>query len=177
MNSTIQSCKTIKWEGERKIRKETFDAPAIFTVNGFQVCYSMFSRKKLYNIINIVEIKGTFNFNTLHSKPLKTQLCTHRALVRLNLTHFLGFNPILGSTFRLKKSDWPSGSKNGSNWVGLATDFLIDGRRIGCLEGPRITAGGLGLGTQITPWGWIFWNIIFYHQKIQVKIYLMRGQT
>ena len=59
----------------------------------------------------------------------------------------------------------------------LATDFLIDGRRIGCLEGPRITTGGLELGTQITPWGWIFWTIIFYHQKIQVKIYLMRGQT
>ena len=33
------------------------------------------------------------------------------------------------------------------------------------------------LGTQITPRGWIFWTIIFYHQKIQVKIYLMRGQT
>ena len=59
----------------------------------------------------------------------------------------------------------------------LATDFLIDGRRIGCLEGPRITTGGLELGTQITPRGWIFWTIIFYHQKIQVKIYLMRGQT
>ena len=29
----------------------------------------------------------------------------------------------------------------------------------------------------ITPRGWIFWTIIFYHQKIQVKIYLMRGQT
>ena len=36
---------------------------------------------------------------------------------------------------------------------------------------------GLILGTQITPRGWIFWTIIFHHQKIQVKIYLMRGQT
>ena len=36
---------------------------------------------------------------------------------------------------------------------------------------------GLILGTQITPRGWIFWTINFYHQKIQVKIYLMRGQT
>ena len=36
---------------------------------------------------------------------------------------------------------------------------------------------GLILGTQITPQGWIFWIIIFYHQKIQVKSYLMRGQT
>ena len=36
---------------------------------------------------------------------------------------------------------------------------------------------GLILGTQITPRGWIFWTIIFNHQKIQVKIYLMRGQT
>ena len=44
--------------------------------------------------------------------------------------------------------------------VGLDTDFLIDGRRIGCLEGPRITAGGLELGTQVTPYGWIFWTII-----------------
>ena len=33
------------------------------------------------------------------------------------------------------------------------------------------------LGTQITPRGWIFWTMIFYHKKIQVKIYLMRGQT
>ena len=33
------------------------------------------------------------------------------------------------------------------------------------------------LGTQITPRGWIFWTKFFYHQKIQVKIYLMRGQT
>ena len=38
----------------------------------------------------------------------------------------------------------------------LTTDFLIDGRRIGCLEGPRIMAGGLELGTQITTRGWIF---------------------
>ena len=36
---------------------------------------------------------------------------------------------------------------------------------------------GLILRTQITPRGWIFWTIIFHHQKIQVKIYLMRGQT
>ena len=36
---------------------------------------------------------------------------------------------------------------------------------------------GLILGTQITPQGQIFWTIIFNHQKIQVKIYLMRGQT
>ena len=43
----------------------------------------------------------------------------------------------------------------------LLTDFLIDGRRIGCFEGLRITAGGLELGTQVTPWGWIFWTIIF----------------
>ena len=28
--------------------------------------------------------------------------------------------------------------------VSLVTDFLIDGRRIGCLEGPRCTAGGGG---------------------------------
>ena len=35
----------------------------------------------------------------------------------------------------------------------LATDFLIDGRCIGCLEGPRITAGGLELGTPTTPRG------------------------
>ena len=61
--------------------------------------------------------------------------------------------------------------------VSLSKDFLIDGRRIGLLEEPRITAGGLEVGTQITPRGWIFWAIIFYHQKIQVKIYLMRGQT
>ena len=60
---------------------------------------------------------------------------------------------------------------------GLGTDFLIDGRRIGCLEGPRGTAGGVELGTQITTRGRIFWTTIFYHQKIQVKIYLMRGQT
>ena len=26
----------------------------------------------------------------------------------------------------------------------LCMDFLIDGRRIGCLEGPRITTGGAG---------------------------------
>ena len=36
---------------------------------------------------------------------------------------------------------------------------------------------GLILGTQITPRGLIFWTIIFYHQKIQVKSYLMRCQT
>ena len=36
---------------------------------------------------------------------------------------------------------------------------------------------GLILGTQIGPRGQIFWTIIFHHQKIQVKIYLMRGQT
>ena len=36
---------------------------------------------------------------------------------------------------------------------------------------------GLILGTQITPRGWIFLTIIFYHQKIQVKIYPMSGQT
>ena len=28
------------------------------------------------------------------------------------------------------------------------------------------TSWGLLLGTQITPRGWIFWTIIFYHQKI-----------
>ena len=73
----------------------------------FKCATVCFQEKKWYNIINIGEIKGAFNFNTLHSKPLKTQLCTHHALVRLNLTRFLGFNPILGSTFRFKKSDWP----------------------------------------------------------------------
>ena len=36
---------------------------------------------------------------------------------------------------------------------------------------------GLILGTQITPRGWSFWTIIFCNLLIQVKIYLIRGQT
>ena len=36
---------------------------------------------------------------------------------------------------------------------------------------------GLMLGTPITPRGWIFGPKFFHSQKIQVKIYLMRGQT
>ena len=42
-----------------------------------------------------------------------------------------------------------------------ATDFLIDGRRIGLFRGARNTTGWRELGTQITPRGWIFWTMIF----------------
>ena len=37
--------------------------------------------------------------------------------------------------------------------VNLGTDFLIDGRRIKLFGFLRITAGGLGLGAQLTPRG------------------------
>ena len=39
------------------------------------------------------------------------------------------------------------------NYLRLSKDFLIDGRRIKLFGFLRITAGGLGLGAQLTPRG------------------------
>ena len=46
--------------------------------------------------------------------------------------------------------------------VHLSMDFLIDGRRIGCLEGPRITAGAWD--PNYTP-GVNFLTMIFFNLK------------
>ena len=54
--------------------------------------------------------------------------------------------------------------------------FILDSYVV-ILFSDKWTSWGLFVGTQITPQDWIFWTIIFYHQKIQVKSYLMRGQT
>ena len=47
-------------------------------------------------------------------------------VVRPNPTRFFGLNPILDPKFGLSRvgSGWPSGSKNGSNRVGLASNRL-----------------------------------------------------
>ena len=44
-------------------------------------------------------------------------------------------------------------TEKGRNKLNSATDFLIDGRRIKLFGFLRITAGGLGLGAQLTPQG------------------------
>ena len=62
-------------------------------------------------------------------------------------------------------------------YVHVVMDIFILDSYVVILFSDKWTSWGLFVGTQITPQGWIFWTIIFYHQKIQVKSYLMRGQT
>jgi hypothetical protein len=59
----------------------------------------------------------------------------------------------------------------------LGMDIFILDSYVVILFSNKWTSWELFVGTQITPQGWIFWTTIFYHQKIQVKSYLMRGQT
>ena len=55
-------------------------------------------------------------------------------------------------------------------WTAMSSYFLLTGgqHEAGTWD-PNYTPGPCRDG--------FFWTIIFYHQKIQVKIYLMRGQT
>ena len=57
----------------------------------------------------------------------------------------------------------------GLNAIGLVTDFLIDGRRIGCLEGPRCTAGGWSLGPKLRPGGGFFGPQFFIIKKFRLR--------
>ena len=51
-------------------------------------------------------------------------------------------------------------------------DFLIDGQLCCHFFFWQVDSMRRDFGTQITSWGLIFWTIIFYYQKICVKIYV-----
>ena len=47
----------------------------------------------------------------------------------------------------------------------LGKDYYIDGRNTQLISFEKMSTGGGKKVPQITPWGWIFWTMIFYHLK------------